>query len=86
MKGFCLSSQAGQILPHLSSASLSKNDSSGYDAGRGKAAIRRLEAADAGVTANARKVGKPGMGKKSAATRAKMAEAQKVRWAKRGKG
>ncbi len=33
---------------------------------------------------NSRKVGKPGTRKRSAATRAKMTEAQRARWAKRG--
>jgi hypothetical protein len=48
--------------------------------------IQRLQAARALLAGdtNARKVGKPGKPKKSAVTKAKMAEAQRARWAKRG--
>jgi hypothetical protein len=51
-----------------------------------EAEIQRLQAARALLAGdtNARKVGKPGKPKKSAVTKAKMAEAQRARWAKRG--
>jgi hypothetical protein len=49
-----------------------------------EAETRRLQAARALLAgeANARKVGKPGKRKRSAETRAKIAEAQRARWAK----
>jgi hypothetical protein len=49
-----------------------------------EAEIHRLQAARALLAreTNARKVGKPGKRKRSAATRAKMAAAQRARWAR----